>query len=503
MIFHLLIVDDEATMRKGLSSFINWESMDCVVTDTACDGIDAIDKILHNPIDIVISDIKMPEMDGLGLAKYIHEKHPNIIVILLTGYGEFEYARTAIRYNVSQFLVKPTSKEEIISAVKEAQQKIIITKKHNSIAKNEFAFLKDQFLQELTDGIISSDVTKRLDSYGIFLNNYFVVAFQLPNSISDVKQLKELIINLKKDSYCFRYNNLVLSIYYQTDIIPVIENANEIANVLQNLYSQKASIGISQQHHGVLEFQTATSEAIHSLSLNFYSTSCIAIFDKQNVESEYVLSVDITLSLYELENSILNRDFITSNSIINSLFINLKRNFANANDVKNICFQIYYLAFRVFAKHQLFLPTEDILARIQQSTDIFQLEFIIEELLASVQKELSNTTKKYSEHIQNTIKYIQSNLACNISLDQISRYVHVSESYLSRTFKKECGYSITEYITTLRIEKSKDLLANSDLLTYEVSELVGIHDPSYFSLLFKKYTGLSPKEYRNQFISIK
>ena len=503
MIFHLLIVDDEATMRKGLSSFINWEAIDCVVTDAASDGIDAIEKIQHHPIDIVISDIKMPEMDGLELAKHIYENYPSIVVILLTGYGEFEYARTAIRYNVSQFLVKPTSKEEIVAAVKEAQQKIIITKERNAIAKNELAFLKDQFLQELTDGIISTNVSEKLNSYDISLDNYFVVAFQLPNSVSDAKQLKELIITLKKDSYCFKYNNLVLSIYYLTDIIPVIENANEIANVLQNLYSQKASIGISQQHHGFLEFQAATSEAIHTLSLNFYSTSCIAIFDKQNVESEYVVSVDITLSLYELENSMLNRDFITSNSIINSLFINLKKNLANSNTVKNICSQIYYLAFRVLAKHQLFLPAEDILSKIQESTDIFQLEFIIEELIDSVKIILSNSTKKYSEHTQNTIKYIQDNLACDISLEQISHYVHVSESYLSRTFKKECGYSITEYITTLRIEKSKDLLANSDLLTYEISELVGIHDPSYFSLLFKRYTGLSPKEYRNQFISIK
>ena len=162
MIFHLLIVDDEAAARKGLSCFIDWESIDCTVAATACDGADAIRKIENEPIDIVITDIKMPEVDGLGLAKYIYENHPQIAVILLTGYAEFEYARTAIRYNVSCFLLKPTPKDEIVAAVKEAQQKIIISRNRDSIAKSELAFLKDQFLQDLTCGNVREDTQKRL-----------------------------------------------------------------------------------------------------------------------------------------------------------------------------------------------------------------------------------------------------------------------------------------------------------------------------------------------------
>lgn len=502
MTFHLLIVDDEATMRKGLSSFINWENIDCIVSDTACDGADAIEKIKEKPIDIVITDIKMPETDGLALSKYIYENHPQIAVIILTGYAEFEYARTAIRYNVTQFLLKPTSKDEIISAVKEAQQKIIVSKQQDTIAKNELAFLKDQFLQELTYGSFHPDTAANLIKYNVHLENYFIAAFQPSGSPAQIHQLKDLIIQQKSNSYCFRYDNLILSIYYYKEITPVIENCNEITGILKSLYSMQLSIGISQQHHGAGEFSTAAFEAIHTLSLNFYSASCIAVFDGQNIQAEYVLSAEAALSLYELETAILKRDFSLASSIVSSLFMNLQSNFVNAADAKNICSHIYYLAFRVMAKYQLLLPSEDFLIKIRNASDIFQLEDMAEQLLSFVQKTLLSSERKYSKYIQDAISYIQEHLSENITLKTIADYAHVNDSYLSRTFKKECGYSITEYITTLRIEKAKELLSNSDILTYEVSEQVGIADPSYFSLLFKKHTGLSPKEYRNQFVHL-
>ncbi|MGN0364562.1 MAG: response regulator [Suilimivivens sp.] len=502
MIFHLLIVDDEATMRRGLSSFINWEAIDCVVADTACDGSEAVAKIKEQQIDIVITDIKMPEIDGLQLAKYIDKNYPEIAVILLTGYAEFEYARTAIRYNVTQLLLKPTSKEEIISAVKEAQQKIIVSKKQDSIAKSEMAFLKEQFLQELTYGTITQETKYNLEKYNIPLNCYYIVAFQLCGSPADISQLKKLIIQQKTNSYCFRYDNLILSIYYQGDLAPIIENCNEIIDIMKNLYSMQLSVGISQQHQSVEEFSTATFEAIHTLSLNFYSTSNIAVFDAQNIQSESVVSAETTLSLFELETAMLNREFLTATSIINSLFMKLQSNFVSATDAKNICSHIYYVSFRVLAKYQLIMPSEEFLLNIGHATDIFQLENIIEQLLQFVQKTLTDSKKKYSKYIQDAITYIQHHLTENITLDDIAQYAHINDSYLSRTFKKECGYSITEYITNLRIEKAKELLSDKHILTYEVSELVGINDPSYFSLLFKKHTGLTPKEYRNQFVHL-
>lgn len=499
MIFRLLIVDDEAATRKGLSCFFDWESIDCTVAATACDGAEAIEIIKTTPVDIVITDIKMPVIDGLELARYIYENRPQIAVILLTGYAEFEYARTAIRYNVSSFLLKPTPKEEIVNAVKEAQQKIIVSKRHDSIAKSELAFLKDQFLQELTYGGAGPDTDKRLAEFQIALDRYYIAAFRLDSPPAELNQLKELIIRQKSNSFCFRYNNLILSVYFYEDLAPVLENCQEIIRIPEHLYSMKVFVGVSGLHHGPAEFSTATFEAIHTLSLTFYSPSSIAVFDQAGDRSDNILSAEDTLSLYELENDIRQRDFQSALLVANALFLKLKSNFVNENDAKNICSHIYYLTFRVLAKSGRALPPEDFLTSIGRAADIFQLEDIIKRLLAFTREELTSSEREYSQYVQEAITYIREHPAENLTLDDIARHTHMNSSYLSRIFKKECGCSVTEYITTIRMEKAKELLETTNLLTYEIAEKIGINEPSYFSMLFKKFAGLTPTEYRSRF----
>ncbi len=499
MIFHLLIVDDEAATRRGLSCFFDWGSIDCTVAATACDGAEAIELIKSTPVDIVITDVKMPVTDGLELARYIYENHPQIAVIILTGYAEFEYARTAIRYNVSSFLLKPTPKDEIVAAVKEAQQRIIVSKRQSSIAKSELAFLKDQFLQELTYGSVSEDIDKRLAEFHIPLDYYYIAAFRLDGAPAELDHLKELIIQQKSNSFCFRYNNLILSVYFYEDLAPVLENCREIVRIPEQLYSMKVFVGVSGLHHGAAEFSTATFEAIHTLSLTFYSPSSIAVFDPAAGEAENILSAEDTMSLYELENAIRQRDFQAASAVAGALFLKLKSNFVNESDAKSICSHIYYLTFRALAKSGRTLPPEEYLARIGRAADIFQLEDIVKALLAFAREELTSSDREYSRYVQEAITYIREHPADELTLDDIAQHTHMNSSYLSRIFKKECGCSVTEYITTIRMEKAKELLETTNLLTYEIAERIGINEPSYFSMLFKKHAGLTPTEYRSRF----
>ena len=119
MSYQLLIVDDEVLIRKALSQYIDWESLNCVVHATASNGKEAIKIIEENKIDIVITDVKMPLIDGIELSRYICKNHPNITTVILSGYAEFEYAQSAIQYHVSQYLLKPISKEKIMSCIKD------------------------------------------------------------------------------------------------------------------------------------------------------------------------------------------------------------------------------------------------------------------------------------------------------------------------------------------------------------------------------------------------
>ena len=139
--------------------------------------------------------------------------------------------------------------------------------------------------------------------------------------------------------------------------------------------------------------------------------------------------------------------------------------------------------------------------QLQKQVDELNKEILMKQKeLDDVKKQLTQSSKKYSSFIEETIIYIKEHIADDLSLELIAQNVHTNESYLSRTFKKECGHSIVSYITMLRISMAKDFLANTNLKTFEISDKIGIHDPAYFSVIFKKNTGLSPKDYRNQFV---
>ena len=139
MIFKLLVVDDEVTMRKGISNYMNWASIDCQVVGSASDGVEAMEFLKSQPVDIVITDIKMPAADGLEVARFVHENYPRTKVIILTGYADFEYAQTAIKYHVTSFILKPTNKKELFAAVQEAQKQLIVSQQQENIAKESFS----------------------------------------------------------------------------------------------------------------------------------------------------------------------------------------------------------------------------------------------------------------------------------------------------------------------------------------------------------------------------
>jgi len=267
MTFKLLVVDDEAIMRKGIANFIDWDSLDCKVAGTAGNGMEAIEFIKASPVDIVITDIKMPVADGLAVAKFIYEHQPEIKVILLTGYADFEYAKTAIKYNVSAFILKPTNKKELMEAIQDAQKQIVTSRKQTSIAEDELAFLKDQLLLEMTGSAFLPSFEERLSNLGIRLDHYYVAAFQMVPLENDTAFLKSIILDGKKDACCYRYNNLIIAVYFlegRCESVPdaVLENCREITVIARTLDSRDVSVGISRYHSSASDFGYAVSEAI-------------------------------------------------------------------------------------------------------------------------------------------------------------------------------------------------------------------------------------------------
>lgn len=503
MIFKILIVDDEMTMRKGLSNYMNWASIDCQVTGTASDGMEAMEFLQKNPVDIVITDIKMPVADGLDVARFVYEQKLPAKVIILTGYADFEYAQTAIRYQVTSFILKPTNKKELFAAVQQAQKQLIISQQQESIAKDGMFFLKDQVMQELTEHSCTEDLRERLSSHGFSMNAYYVAAFRPVSDDSDLSALKEIVIEEKQNAYCYRYNNLILNVYFQNEIpssMPsyIIENCQTISNIASSFRFGDILTGISSLHMSPEEFQMAVSEAIQALTHNFYSEHHISVFQSDDPVAPSGLTVENSLDLYQIESSLNNRDFAGIASVTGHIFSNFKSSFTNSQDVKNICTQIYYICCRVLVKKELNPVPSELLQKIQTSRDIFALETAVSDIIAYTKENCLSSHIVPNYITENAIQYISEHLAESLSLDTIAQELHISPSHLSRTFKKELSESLTEYINKARIEKAKLLLQSSDLLTYEVAEAVGYKDATYFSSIFRKYEGISPSEFKTR-----
>lgn len=506
MIFKLLIVDDEATMRKGISNFMNWDSIDCEVAGTASDGLEAMEFLRGNPVDIVITDIKMPGADGLDVAEFIYKHMPEVKVILLTGYADFEYAKTAIKYNVSAFILKPTNKKELFEAVQAAQKQLITSRRYTSAAKEELSFLKDQLLQELTTHPYTAAFERRLAELGLDLTHYYVVAFQLVPLGNDLASLKKIIIDEKKNAYCYRYNNLIIAVYFLGDIptsVPasVLGNCREIAAIAYTLDSREVAIGVSKYHGGASAFSKAVSEAIYALTLNFYSEDNVALFTDSADSRACDLTAENSLDLFEFETHLHNWLFEDAEAILNNIFSKFKSNFVNAWEAKNICSQIYYICSRVLIQKDAVPPSSDYLTKINDAPDIFALKTTILALMQYTKEHSIRSASLQNKLVESTVKYIHNNLSSPLSLEIIAEQLHISPSHLSRTFKKTCGQSLTEYINKARIEKAREYLLKTDTLTYEIAEKVGYNDATYFSSIFKKYTGMSPTEYRRNALS--
>lgn len=518
MIFKLLVVDDEVTMRKGISNYMNWASIDCQVVGNASDGVEAMEFLDREPVDIVITDIKMPAADGLEVARYVYEHHPHTKVIILTGYADFQYAQTAIKYRVTSFILKPTNKKELFAAVQEAQKQLIISQRQENIAKEGVFFLKDQLMQELTDHPCTLELKEKLQSLGLTMESYYVAAFKPVSDDPDLPALKKIIIEEKQNSYCYRYNNLIINIYFQPSdfarpidqeyqkscsftAIPdyIIKNCQEISGIAKALGSTEVLTGISALHQSPEVFQAAVSEAIQALTHNFYSEQNISVFHNSSQEVPADLSVENSLDLYQIESSLNNWDFTGATSMSGHMFSKFKSSFTNSQDAKNICSQIYYICCRVLVKKELEPVPVDYLEKISKSRDIFALENTITDIMEYTKENSISSHAVPNYIIENTLRYISQNLSGNLSLDAIAGQLHISPSHLSRTFKKAALGSLTEYINKERIEKAKELLQNTDLLTYEIAESVGYKDATYFSSIFRKYEGISPSEYKAKF----
>ena len=512
--FTLMIVDDEPTIRKGLTQFIHWDTLDVELIGEASDGAKALVQIREKRPDIVITDIRMPNMDGLELVRALAEEIPETKVILLTGYADFSYAQEALRYGVVDFVLKPTSKDKISSAIKLAQEKILIERKAESALAGDLAILREQFLEQLTRGFAeASGIEKRIATFDIKLDKYFLAAFQFSECETERRQrnilsLKNMVSVLNNDGYTYFFNgNMVFTLFRTTVELPtppkaVLESCREIADTVNNFSETRVSVGLSRLKNGVAELPAAGEEAIFALSRQFFTDEefsvCSSPISKENElqgGGEH-LPIDEAAFLCNAEAMLSSYDFDGIKNSIKAYFVHQNSTVANARNTINTCVQLYYICTRVLSRNGRETLDAALQSSVSQGSSMTALKNTVFQIIEETERRLRHGSQKNSPTVSDAVEYIAKHYAESLHLSDIADYVHINPQHLCRVFKKELGETINEYITRIRIDEAKRLLSDERKLAYEVAELVGFKDAAYFSLIFKKITGQSPKNFK-------
>ena len=410
----LFIVEDEEIIREGIQKNIDWISNNVQIVGTAGNGKECLEKIETCIPEVILSDIKMPFMDGMELIQHIYELYPRIKVVLLTAFDEFEYAKQALNYKVCQYVMKYEENEKILEAVLKAGNEYTLSLNQIEIVKQSEKLLENNILRDLLFYDEKSEKIEKnlLNSSIKFLYDDFFVTCISIKSINESKYIESIPEG---------YSNL--------------ENDIRRLNIIRNLYFCKTE----------------------------QKLCVIANFDRSNSNlfDEFVKSLESLLKqkddgLWKLKASV---------GYIYKGLEGISKSYDEASYIMSL-----------YQTNQYFDKDERIV--IMSNNDNIN----------------GNVNKKTVNQIVNYIKdHYQEKDIC---LDTIAKNVHLTPTYVSAMFKKGKNINISDYIIKIRIEKAKYLLMTTDMKTYEISDEIGYVNSQYFSVLFKRNTGLSPTEYR-------
>lgn len=501
-----IIVDDEVMEREGMRRTIDWEKHGFLLCGEADNGLTGLELAFKVKPDLVITDIRMPGIDGISMSKKIKEKLPYCSFIIITGYNDFEYARRAVKINAFDFLLKPIDEEELLNAIERA---FIVCSK----IKRDMDITVTKNLLDIMRGNISGrkDIDTMLSSYGINKSNILIVSFL--NNNFEINKSSELI----KDTIrkYFNMNSYVIECHADrialviTDVAPQdMDNINKIIHKVQKeVYEVNniiVTVGISDIL-SIYDMKKAYIESKDALKYRMYMGrgSIIQFSGIKKEKSVYWDKItdmvkDIMVKLKVCDKAALNIE-------LKKLYFDLfKENNIDNSIVRQTSIEIILRGTDVLISHGI--PSEKFFGNdfnIYQST--FKLETVAEiySFVNSILIRILEAVKEknisfYEDGMEDALQFIKEHFNEDISLNDVAKVAYLNESYLSRKIKKMLGVGFVEYITKLRMEKAMEYLKNPNIKITEISHKIGYQDYRYFSHKFKEYTGYLPSEWKEK-----
>jgi len=521
MPYKIFFVEDEILTREGIRDNVDWLSNGFEFCGEAADGEMALPLLSSVQPDVLITDIKMPFMDGLQLSKIVHERMPWVKIVILSGHDEFEYAQQAIQLGVTDYLLKPVTVKKIQTALqklavqldKERKEQEDLKKLQEQVEENR-AILRERLLFKLAVGALSpSEAIEKGQMLGLDLiaRYYLVVILKIELSdrteqydYDEYQQVQRLITGLiekNPDIFVVRrdWGDLVLIIkgstpeYFEEERDLLLEEIRQV--VSKTRYQLVVGVGASKNR--VADINQSFVEALADIRSSTEGNDI-----NQNVDRAELLKVDKSA----VENYLYSGAKNEFDEFFNSYLQPLGETALKSNLIKNYIFVDFVLAVANLV-NELGGEVDKVIPELNSIELILSNITTTEQLREQAQKILFNALAyrdsqpagQYRNLIREAKDYLEHHYTNpELSLNEVASHVNLSASHFSVVFSQEAGQTFKEYLTEIRINKAKELLRMTALRSADIGFQVGYNDPHYFSSVFKKHTGLSPIEFRSQ-----
>jgi two-component system response regulator YesN len=540
-VIRVFLVEDEIIIRNGIKNSIEWENEGYQFVGEASDGELALPIILKEKPDILITDIRMPFMSGLELSSLVKKELPDIKIIILSGYDDFDYAKDAIHIGVARYLLKPVSSAKLLENLKEVSEQILHEQKEKEL-KEEYLremseneeLKKMKFFGELVSGNISlGDAIDKGKTFHMNLSAqiYKIILFKIQapacqDSLSDsyIETYEEIGNTASGLPYIYSFQRgadgwAFLLIADEPEEMEYREKS--FTKTLKDIVSKYPEIeyfgGIGKPVFRLRELNNSFHDADYAFASRFTKETNQICYSSDNHISQNIESLDCN-NFAELEQAhnvigkFLNNGTIEEvQSFVNACFNEIPEEQFHSTIMRQYIIMNIYISVKSFCEKILANAREHIDRKISEADDeamkqailtaesVDDIKIYIGHLLEQA-LEIRNTAsgRGYSDIIKTAVEQIEHTyMSDNISLNTVAASVGMSPSYFSSIFSREMGRTFTEYLTDVRMEKAKELLTCSSMRTSEIGYKVGYKDPHYFSYIFKKMLGCSPKKYRS------
>lgn len=507
--YSILLTDDEKLETESLKIILTKNFMEEVEIYTANSGSMALDVVRNQKIDIVFMDIQMPGLNGLETISLIKQINPNIVVIILSAYNQFQYAQQALNLGAFKYLTKPVNRNLIVQTVRNAMS--LIDSMHQNLTDNielheklssVSTMVESDFIYSCIFNNKTTDFSDYLSYFGIETSYYYICAVELPNQVLNNRQkvydeLRDVFSSKCKCIIGSLMENKVVIFLHVSGDFEIKSLMDEIFLLLSTRISSAIKIGVSNLFSDISASHSAYNNSISAINfcgssggVSYYRGQVSAVFDAENARK---ISELLVAKLYA-------EDITSIKSLCVEYIGALFATYSDLDKIRNSLFEtllnIKNAVLKVDAsyKNEAFESIFPSLARFSEQ-EAFEayLSSRAEECFLAI-SEVKNSSE--NPVIKKACRFIEEHLAEDFGLEVLAQELGLSPYHLSRLFKEEKGENFINYVTSLRLEKAKKLLENPSLIIKEISTGVGYNDQNYFTKLFKLKFGLTPTEYR-------